>query len=173
MIFRNEQRQAMALMRGLISSVSRRAIVRFHSGEEGGALVEFALVVPLMLTMITGIFAVGIAFNNQLTLTQAVGAGAQHLQIIRTSTSDPCADTLSTLVAAAPNLNPAKISLTITINGGSSVTANSCTSSTSSLQAAQNEPVTVSATYPCNLQISGVKLASGCQLAATVTEYEY
>ena len=173
MIFRNERRQAMALMRGLISAASRRAIVRFRSGEEGAALVEFAVVVPLMLTMITGIFAVGIAFNNQLTLTQAVGAGAQHLQVIRTTTSNPCSDTFHTITAAAPNLKSANIILTITINNGTPLVGNSCASATSTLQGAQGEPVTVAATYPCNLQISGVKIASGCQLAATVTEYEY
>jgi len=172
-IFRNERRQAMALMRGLIFSVGKHARIHFRSGEEGGALVEFALVVPLMLTMITGIFAVGIAFNNQLTLTQAVGAGAQHLQVIRATTSNPCSDTFNTITAAAPNLNSANITLTITINNGTPIVGNNCASSTSALQGAQGEPVTVAATYPCNLQISGVKLASGCQLAATVTEYEY
>jgi Flp pilus assembly protein TadG len=169
----DEQRQAMALLRGLKPSINKRVRACFRSGEEGGALVEFALVVPLMLTMITGIFAIGIAFNNQLTLTQAVGTGAQRLQVIRTSTSDPCADTISAIEAAAPNLKSANISLTVTINGGTPQTGNSCTTATSSLVAAQGDPVTVAATYPCNLQISGVKLASGCQLAATVTEYEY
>jgi Flp pilus assembly protein TadG len=172
-IFRNERQQAVALVRGLITSADRRARAGFRCGEEGGALVEFALVVPLLLTMITGIFAIGIAFNNQLTLTQAVGSGAQRLQVIRTSTSDPCADTFAAITAAAPNLTSSKISMTVTINGGTPLTENSCTSSTSALISAQGFPVTVAATYPCNLQISGVKLASGCQLAATVTEYEY
>jgi Flp pilus assembly protein TadG len=142
-------------------------------GEEGGPLVEFALVVPLMLTMITGIFAVGIAFNNQLSLTQAVGAGAQHLQVIRSTTSDPCADTFNSITAAAPNLKPSNITLTVTINNGTPVVGNTCASSTAALQGAQGQPVTVAATFPCNLQISGVKLAPGCQLGATVTEYEY
>jgi hypothetical protein len=102
-----------------------------------------------------------------------VGAGAQHLQVIRATTSNPCSDTFNTITAAAPNLKSANIILTITINNGTPIVGNNCASSTSSLQGAQGEPVTVSATYPCNLQISGVKLASGCQLAATVTEYEY
>jgi Flp pilus assembly protein TadG len=178
-------RQALALTRNIsraggsqclcfsIRSIARWVRARHRGGEEGGALVEFALVVPLMLTMITGIFAVGIAFNNQLTLTQAVGAGAQHLQVVRSTTSDPCSDTFSAITAAAPNLKSDKIALTITINGGTPLVGNTCASSTSTLQGAQGEPVTVAATYPCNLQISGVKISSGCQLAATVTEYEY
>ena len=52
---------------------------------------------PLLLLVFTGIFDFGIAYYNQLTLTQAVGAGAQYLQQIRTSTTDPCADTLTAI----------------------------------------------------------------------------
>jgi Flp pilus assembly protein TadG len=169
----NNRRQAMGLMRGLNRFMGLRARARFRRGEEGGALVEFAVVLPVMLMLITGIFAVGIAFNNQLTLTQAVGAGAQHLQTIRTGTSDPCADTFNAITAAAPNLTSSKISLSITINGGTPQTGNNCAGATSSLYSALNMPVTVSATYPCNLQIFGVSPVPGCKMAATVTEYEY
>ena len=65
----------------------------FSRGEEGGALVEIALTLPPMLAILTGLCAFGVAFSNQLTLTQAVSTGGQYLSQIRTSTTNPCADT--------------------------------------------------------------------------------
>ncbi|MGO9338026.1 MAG: TadE family protein, partial [Terracidiphilus sp.] len=40
-------------------------------GERGSALVEMALALPILLVLITGICAFGVAFNNELTLTSA------------------------------------------------------------------------------------------------------
>jgi hypothetical protein len=34
-------------------------------------------------------------------------------------------------------------------------------------------PVTVYATYPCNIAVYGITIFSSCQLQAKVTEYEY
>lgn len=150
--------------------IGRRLRACLGSGEAGGALIEFALVVPLLLMILTAIFAFGIVINSQITLTNAVGAGAQYLQIIRTSTSDPCADTLGAITNAAPSINPSKINLTFTLNA-TVVTGNSCPSHVSDL--VPGAPVTVQATYPCNLLIFGSTFASACQLSAKVTEYEY
>jgi Flp pilus assembly protein TadG len=150
-------------------AAARRCLARLR-GEEGGALVEIALTLPVMLAVLTGIFSFGIAFSNQLSLTQAVGTGAQLLQQSRNSTTDPCKDTLTAISNAAPNLTKANISLTLTLNG-TSTTASSCAGSQSNL--VEGQPITVAATYPCNLQVYGVKFVSACQLAAQVTEYEY
>jgi Flp pilus assembly protein TadG len=70
-----------------------RALLR--KGEEGSALVEIALTMPMLLMVMTAICTFAIGFNNQLTLTSAVGSGAQYLQLIRTTTTDPCQDTLN------------------------------------------------------------------------------
>ena len=150
-------------------TLTRRIGALLQSGSEGGALTETALLLPVFLTLVTGIFAFSVAFSNELTLTSAVGAGAQYLQSIRTSSSDPCADTLTAITNAAPSLNASSISLTFSLNG-TTVTGNSCSGDESDL--VQGAPVTVSATYPCALPIYGTKF-SGCQLAAKVTEYEY
>jgi Flp pilus assembly protein TadG len=139
-------------------------------GSQGVSLVEFALVLPVLLAVITGIFALGITFNNYLTLTSAVGAGAQQLQLIRTTTSDPCADTLSAIESAAPGLRGGSINLSITMNG-STFTGSSCSGDQSDLVAGQ--PVTVSATYACSLAIYGRALSNNCRLLANVTEFEY
>ncbi|MGA2671601.1 MAG: TadE/TadG family type IV pilus assembly protein [Terracidiphilus sp.] len=146
---------------------------RICAGSEGAAMVEMALMFPIFLILMTAIFTFGIAINNQLTLTQAVGAGAQYLQTIRTSTTNPCSDTFTAIKNAAPSLTSSKITVTVTMNGITPTqTGNSCSGAQTDLQ--QQTPVTVTATYPCNLSIYGKNYApNGCALSATVTEYEY
>ena len=62
--------------------------------------------------------------------------------------------------------------MTVTMNGTTPTqTGNSCAGSQTNL--VQGSPVTVYATYPCTLAVYGVSFASGCQLSAKVTEYEY
>lgn len=139
-------------------------------GEEGGALVEVALTVPVLLAVMTGIITFGIAYSHQLTLTQAVGSAGQYLAQIRTSTTDPCADTFSALKNAAPGLNASNISMTLTMNG-TTKTGTSCSGSQSSL--VQGSPASVYATYPCSLAVYGIKFTGSCSLAAKVTEYVY
>jgi Flp pilus assembly protein TadG len=148
----------------------RRIRVLLRGGDEGSTLVEFALILPAFMMLITALCTFAIAFSNELTLTSAVGSGAQYLQLIRTTTTNPCADTLTAIESAAPSLTPASISLTFSFNG-TNVTGNTCSGDQSYL--IQGQPITVSATYPCTLQIYAVRFTSACQLSAKVTEYEY
>jgi Flp pilus assembly protein TadG len=150
----------------------RQVRISFHRGDEGQALVEMAFVLPMLLLLLTGIFSFGIAFSNKLTLTQAVGIGANYLQTIRTSTSDPCSDTFAAITNAAPYLNATKINVTITINGTTPTqTGHACSGSQSLL--APQVPVTVLASYPCNLGVYGMTFGSGCVFYAQETVYEY
>jgi Flp pilus assembly protein TadG len=176
-------RQAKLLTRGLNHSANtngqsarprRAGGVRglFLRADEGGALVEMALTAPALLAIMTGLVTFGMAYSNQLTLTQAVGTGGQYLSQIRTSTTNPCADVFTAIKNAAPGLNSTNIAVTVTMDGVTPTqSGNSCSGSESDL--VQGEPVTVYATYPCALSIYNVKVAGSCQLAAKVTEYEY
>jgi Flp pilus assembly protein TadG len=139
-------------------------------GEQGNAIVELAFVVPVLMGLLTAMFAFGIVFNTQIMLTQAVGSAAQHLAGLRQGTTDPCADTLTAITLAAPNLKPASIGLSLSLNG-TPESGHNCAGAQSDL--IQTKPVTVSATYPCTLPIFRSPFASACQLTATVTEYEY
>jgi len=145
--------------------------------DEGNSLVEFTLTLPILMAVLMAIFEFGIAFNNQLQLTQAVGSGAQYLQQIRSTTTDPCKDTITTIENSAPSLKASSISLTLTMSGNSPVTGSSCSGDQSQL--AQGEPVTVYASYPCNITIFGINIGGlttrtfTCNLTAQVTEYEY
>lgn len=151
-------------------SMRRHVRALLRKGEEGSALVEIALTMPMLLMVMTAICTFAIGFNNQLTLTSAVGSGAQYLQLIRTTTTDPCQDTLRAIENAAPSLTPSSITLSFSLNG-TPVSGNSCAGDQSDL--AQGQPVTVTAKYPCALAIYATKFATGCQLSASVTEYEY
>ncbi len=165
---------ARSLKRGAIArKICAAAHDRRARDERGSFLVELAIAMPVLLLLFTGIFDFGIVYNNQLTLTQAVGSGAQYLQQIRTSTANPCADTLTAIENAAPTLTPASITLTLNLNG-TKESGSSCPGAQEYL--AQQVPVTVTATYPCSLPLvftRGTTWASTCTLTATVAEDEY
>jgi Flp pilus assembly protein TadG len=154
-------------------TVARLLRARLRRAQEGNAMVEIALVLPMLALLVLGLMSVATMFMNYLDLTEATGSGAQHLQLIRTSTTDPCQDTYLAITQAAPNLTPANLSLSFNLNG-TRVSGDTCVGDASVLQAAQGMPVSVTATYPCNLTIYGVNYApNGCTLSATQTEFEY
>ncbi|WP_425863701.1 TadE/TadG family type IV pilus assembly protein [Arthrobacter sp. TWP1-1] len=49
--------------------------------EKGAAAVEFALVVPLLISLVFGIVLMGAAYNAQITLTQIARAAARSMVI--------------------------------------------------------------------------------------------
>jgi Flp pilus assembly protein TadG len=186
---RNWRRQARSSETSLLSTApiksecacsSAKAVLGalFAGSEEGGALIEMALTVPLMLALLVGMSSFGIAYKNQIVLTQATGIAAQYLAQIRTSSTDPCADVFTALKNAAPGLTSSSISVTVTMNSVTPTqTGNSCSGSQTNL--VQGQPVSVYATYPCSLPIiqmynqKFVGNAGTCSLAAKVSEYEY
>jgi Flp pilus assembly protein TadG len=125
--------------------------------QRGQAMTEFAFSIPLILGVLLAITAFGVAFNNQLVLTNATTAGAQQLSISRGQTSDPCATTSSTVIAAAPNLASGSLSFSIAFGTGNPVTygspytGTSCTAAAASLVSGNTAKVTV--TYPCNVSV--------------------
>lgn len=58
----------------------RRARLRSGS-EEGAAAVEFALVVPLLLTLLFGIIEFGTAYNAQILVTNAAREAAREVAV--------------------------------------------------------------------------------------------
>jgi Flp pilus assembly protein TadG len=161
-----------------VVSVKTRSIcelVRAHlcTNNEGGALVEFAVVLPILLLTLMGIFTFGIAMNNYSELTESVNNGARVLAINRGQTTDPCALTVAAIYAAAPTLAQTKFVFTFVLDG-TTYTGTSCSSSSTTTGAAaylvQGKSAEVTATYPCNLTVYGVNYAPGCTLRAQTTE---
>ena len=115
------------------------------------------------------------AAQNYITLIntileKAVASGAQYLQLIRTTTKDPCKDTFEAAMLAAPNLDSTQLKFTFTWEG-KSYAGRSCPAGTANLKSGR--PVNVKITYPCAITGRGVDLAPGCKISAQVTEYEY
>ncbi|HVR33225.1 MAG TPA: TadE/TadG family type IV pilus assembly protein [Acidimicrobiia bacterium] len=48
-----------------------------ETGERGAALIEFALLLPLLLMLLLGIVSVGIAYNHQISITHAARESAR------------------------------------------------------------------------------------------------
>lgn len=156
----------------------RRHIRRRAGSERGSSLVEFAIVLPLLMLVTTGIFAFGFALNNYLELTNAVNIGAELLAVSRGNTDNPCQTAMDAVYNAAPNLAQGSLAFTFLFTpstGGSSTsftggsTECSATGSTgASAYMQQGYSVEVVATYPCTLVGYGFNL--GCSLTANVTE---
>lgn len=138
--------------------------------EQGQAAVEFALVLPLVLTILVATALYGIAFNQSSQLTYAADSAAQLLSISRGQTNDPCQTTSQAVYSAAPYLNQSHLLFTIVL-GGHSVTSNaaqpSCSGGQEYLVQSQNAQITL--TYPCNLKVLGFNPLPNCMLNAQTT----
>jgi Flp pilus assembly protein TadG len=145
-----------------------RALLR-ASNEGGQAAVEFVIVLPFLLIILTGVFWFGITLNHYLQLTNAVCIGGELLSVSR-GTADPCAAATQAIANAAPFLNSAKLAYTIVLTpqGGTGASySSSCSSAT--LATGENAQLTV--TYPCTLPFSIYAIgAPSCTLTAQVTE---
>lgn len=146
-------------------------------GESGSSLVEFALVLPLFMLLITGMITFGISLNQYLELTNAVAGGAQYLSTLRANTTDPCSDVSNAIDKAAPFLDPNHLTIKYVLNGvtyGPYTGSNSCSSATTTSGAAgnlvQGQPAQIVASYPCTLAVFGANLVPGCTLRTQVTE---
>jgi Flp pilus assembly protein TadG len=138
--------------------------------ERGQSTVEFAIVAPLLLTLLVAVVVFGIAYNNYLSLTFATDAGSQLLSISRGQTTDPCQTASQAVYSAAPQLTQSNLKFSIVL-GTNTVASNSanpsCSGSQQYLVQAANAQVTV--TYPCNLNILGFNPVPNCALTAQTT----
>ncbi|HTR82873.1 MAG TPA: TadE/TadG family type IV pilus assembly protein [Reyranella sp.] len=131
----------------------------------GVSALEFAIISPVLLTLLLGLFKFGIAMNQYMVLTNAAAKGALTLALSR-GTTTPYTSTTSAIAAAAPNLTAANITTTVTINGTACTTDSSCSSSL-----VAGVTAVVRTTYPCDLTVMGINYApSGCALSAQTAQ---
>jgi Flp pilus assembly protein TadG len=153
-------------------SAGRQFLLLLRLGEQGQSLVEFALIVPILLLLTTGIFVFGLAMNNYMQLTNAVSTGARTVAINAGITTDPCATAATAIETAAPGLSASGLTFSISFIGTSATvnaTGATCTADAASLTSGST--VTVTATYPLNLSVYGkVFNASHAVLTASSTE---
>src|ERR671932_739881 len=72
--------------------------------DEGQALVEFTLVLPVFVVLVLAIAQFGIAFHHYLVLTDAVRAGARVASVSGTA-PDPAGAAAQAVLAAAGDLD--------------------------------------------------------------------
>ena len=122
----------------------------FTRDETGQTMAEFAIVLPVLCVLLFGIIQLGIVFNNYVTLTDAVRAGARTAAVSR-SDGDPTGATTTAVRSSAADLNQTNLGVTV----NSAWTAGT--------------PVTVTATYPYSISLLGWVVASG-NLTSKTTE---
>ena len=132
--------------------------------EDGQGLVEFALVLPVLLMIATGIMSFGIVFYRYITLTDAVRAGARTLSLGRGLT-DPCSPAVNETVNSAidVNLQPSQVKIIVNNN------ADSCNGNDGT-DWIQGNQATVSASIPYSLNIFGVISIKSGTLTASATD---
>jgi Flp pilus assembly protein TadG len=122
--------------------------------ERGQTMVEFALVVPILLVVVFSIIQFGILYNHYITLTDATRVGARKGAVSRTAVN-PIALTIAATRAAAPGLKPASLGVTAVATAW-----------------APGADITVEATYPYDIDVLGIVVASGTLHSKTVERVE-
>jgi hypothetical protein len=115
---------------------------RFFS-EKGQTVAEFALVLPILAALLFAILEFGVAFNQYLTLTDAVRVGARKAAVSRLE-SDRCGPVKTAMLNNRGSLDPDKLSIP-------------CPTSTW----AGGDEVTVSASYPYSINVLWIVVKSG------------
>jgi Flp pilus assembly protein TadG len=125
------------------------------ASEQGQTLVEFALVAPLLIVLLLGIFQGGVAFNHYLVVTDAARAGSRQAVVARIS-GISIASIQQTAKSAAADLNASQVSVSVT------------DPTDPTLQTA-GSTVTVTVTYPYSINLLGWVVSSG-KLTSSMTD---
>lgn len=147
---------------------------------DGGSLIEFALVVPMMMVIVTALFCFGVALSVYMTMTNGVSAGARAFALSRGVTitnsdgttsqiTDPCAYAVQTAQQSASVLtdSAATFQITWTPNGGTAPPPYSTTCNGIALNT--GDTVTVQVSYPISMLVYGWA-PSSLNMSAQTTE---
>jgi Flp pilus assembly protein TadG len=148
----------------LLSTLQRRARQAARD-QSGVGAVEFALILPALLTIIVGGFVFGTAFNNYVVITNAAQAGTFQLTVSR-GTSTPLTGTTNAVYAAAPGLTQNQMTITLNVNGTACTTDSACQTA---LTSASGQTASVKVSYPCSLTVLQVNYAPTCNLKSQST----
>ena len=155
------------LTRNPAQGLQAASLRTFYDSQIGQAVIETALCLPILLLITFGLCTFGIAFSNDLMLTDATNVGARQLAISRGQTSDPCSTVSSSIIAAAPTLVKANLAFSYSIDGVA-YSGTTCTGATTYM--VQGATAEVTATYPCSLVSFRWRFSSTCLLSTSTTE---
>ncbi|MEX0817769.1 MAG: TadE/TadG family type IV pilus assembly protein [Gaiellales bacterium] len=125
-----------------------------RKSESGQTMVEFALVLPTLAILLFGVIQFGIAFNNYITVTDAVRAGARQGAVARyLPPGERVASVEQAVLDASDNLDTSQLGISVSVSPDWEPGAD----------------VVVTATYPYNINLLGQVIASG-NLESSTTE---
>jgi Flp pilus assembly protein TadG len=131
----------------------KRITKRFSfRNQQGQSMTEFALVLPILALLLFGVIQFGIVFNNYITLTDAVRAGARKGAVGR-HLGNPGGAVETSVRNAATDLRQSDLIVNVSPNPGWTA----------------NAEVTVNATYPYKISLLGLVVKSG-RLSSTTKE---
>jgi Flp pilus assembly protein TadG len=120
--------------------------------EDGQAITEFALILPVLVALLLGIIQFGIVFNNYLTITDAARAGARKAAVSR-FIGDNGASAKTTAQNSAQQLDQTALKVTVTSTNWN----------------VPGSDVNVTVTYPYSINILGWTVKAG-NLTSTTKE---
>lgn len=120
--------------------------------EDGQAITEFALILPVLVALLLGIIQFGIVFNNYLTITDAARAGARKAAVSR-FIGDNGASAKTTAQNSAQQLDQTALKVTVTSTNWN----------------VPGSDVNVTVTYPYSINILGWTVKAG-DLTSTTKE---
>ena len=138
------------------------------TGESGSALIEVAVISPILLMMVFGIVQFGVVMNSNVTLNDSVRVASRTLALTR-GTADPCATTATKLRNSAQGFTPGNINITVTVNGNAYGPSWSPSCAGQGATMTSGADAIVQATYPCAAVVYGVNDIHGCTLSARTT----
>ena len=132
---------------------------RFRS-EDGQAITEFAIVLPILMMLLLGIIQFGIIFNNYITLTDATRAGARKAAVTRfDGLNDNGAAAVAAVEKSAQGLDQSVLDPTINVTADPNWDL-------------PGSEVTVTASYPYSINILGFKITAGTLTSTTKERLE-
>jgi Flp pilus assembly protein TadG len=135
-------------------------------------MVEFAMILPLLLILVTGIIQFGFAFNKYITLTDAARSGARTLAIGR-GLSNPCDPTVLQMTKFASSIGLTSAQVTPSFSSPSDSCGTGAyvynTSGNTGANLVQGDTATVTATQPYTFSVFGITIAS-VSLSATASD---
>ena len=135
-------------------SFAERVRSFLRRGDEGQSIVEFALVLPLLMTILFCMYSLTMALYQYQQLEYATSVAAQQVGAGRKTLSDPCNTVVTNVTGALPSWTASKFTYTVFITGSTGTSTKygptagssfSCTAGAALMW--QNEPITVGVSY--------------------------
>jgi Flp pilus assembly protein TadG len=132
---------------------AQRILASLRRCEQGQSIIEFALIMPLLATVLFSMYSLTMALYRYQQLSYAAFTAAQQVGAGRGLLADPCATVASTVPAALPSWTVSKFTYTVTITNtsgsatlyGPAGSSFSCTAGAALMS--QNQPITVGVSY--------------------------